>query len=320
MLKYFLCIHCALTIFLMVLIFVPLGFSQVNLAQEAYAIFEQNCLNCHGEHGAFTEAIVIEHSSLIETGSVVPRNPGASELFQRLIDKRPERRMPLGQPALSPAAIDTIRRWILAGAPNWETSQQVSAFIPPNSMLETIEKHLNSLPVFDRTYTRYFTMTHLYNAGETSEALRAYRRALSKLINSLSWGREVIVPKPIDPQGTIFTIDLRDYEWEIGSNRWTQIEKVYPYIIEYNAPTQTHLRNKLTRLKQQMDCEVPFVHVDWFIATASLPPLYHDILGLPRTDSELEARLEVNVVENIRNAAGRRVWRAGFQQFRCFKP
>ena len=308
MLKYFF----AFTIFLMVLIFVPLGFPQVNLAQQAYVIFEQNCLNCHGEHGAFTEAIVIEHSSLLETRSVVPRNPGASELFQRLIDKRPERRMPLGQPSLSPAAIDTIRRWILAGAPNWETPQEASAFISPKVMLETVEKHLNSLPPFDRTYTRYFTMTHLYNADETSEALRAYRRALSKLVNSLSWGREVIRPKPIDPQGTIFYIDLRDYEWEIGSNRWTQIEKVYPYRVEFNAPAQAHLRKKLTNLRQQMDCEVPFVHVDWFIANASLPPLYHDILGLPRTDSELEARLEVNVVENIRNAAGRRVWRAGF--------
>ena len=61
-----------------------------------------------------------------------------------------------------------------------------------------------------------------------------------------------------------------------------------------------------------MDCEVPFLHVDWFVATVSLPPLYHDILDLPETDRELEARLEVNVVENIRNAAGRRVWRAGF--------
>ena len=77
MLKYFICVHIALTIFLMALIFVPLGFSQVDLAQEAYAIFEQNCLNCHGEHGAFTEAIVIEHPSLIETRSVVSEEPGS---------------------------------------------------------------------------------------------------------------------------------------------------------------------------------------------------------------------------------------------------
>ena len=314
MLKHFLGVHCALTIFLMVLVFVPLGFSQVDLAQQAYAIFEQSCLNCHGEHGAFTEEIIIDYTSLLETGAVVAGKPGASELYQRLIEKRVEKRMPLGQPPLSVAAIHTIRQWILAGAPNWETPEQDGAFVTPKEMLESIEKHVNALAPFDRTFARYFTLTHLYNAGATNEALHAYQRALSKLVNSLSWGREVINPEPIDPEATIFYIDLRDYEWEIGTNRWTQIEAVYPYALEFNAPTQTVLHNKLANLRQKLDCDVPFVDVDWFLATASLPPLYHDILDLPLTDRALETRLEVNVVENIRNAAGRRVWRAGFNE------
>ena len=50
------------------------------------------------------------------------------------------------------------------------------------------------------------------------------------------------------------------------------------------------------------------------IATASLPPLYHEILDLPKTDGELEAQLEVNVAANIENAPGIRVWRAGFNE------
>ena len=304
-------------ILLIVLTLIILGFgtvaAQQNIAQQAYAIFERNCLNCHGEHGAFTEEIVIDYTALIETGAVVPRKPGASELYQRLIEKRLERRMPLGQPPLTPAAVDTIRRWILADAPNWaDTPESDSPFITPKEMLESIEKHVNSLAPFDRTYARYFTMTHLYNAGERAEALHAYQRALSKLVNSLSWGREVTIPQAIDPEETVFYIDLRDYEWEIGTNRWTQIEQMYPYSIEFNAPTQTNLHEKLTDLREAMNCEVPFVHVDWFLATASLPPLYHDILDLPATDRELEDRLEVNVVENLRNAAGKRVWRAGF--------
>ena len=287
--------------------------AQQNLAQQAYAIFERNCLNCHGEHGAFTEEIIIDHTALIETGAVVPRKPIESELYKRLLVNDPAKRMPLGQPRLPAAAIQVIGDWILAGAPDWEgTSATDGSFITSKKMLDTIEKHINSLSPFDRPFTRYFTMTHLYNAGESAEARHAYQRALSKLVNSLSWGREVIIPKPIDPEETIFYIDLRDYEWEIGSNRWTQIEQVYPYSIEFSAPTQTALREKLTNLREVMNCEVPFVHVDWFLATASLPPLYHDILNLPDTDHELETRLEVNVVENLRNAAGRRVWRAGF--------
>ena len=286
--------------------------AQGNLAQQAYAIFQQNCLNCHGEHGAFTEEIIIDHTALIETGAVVPGKPIESELYRRLLDTNLAKRMPLGQPKLPPAAILTIDNWIQAGAPDWQTPERDTAFITPTEMLETIEKHVNSLAPFDRAFTRYFTMTHLYNAGESAEALHAYQRALSKLVNSLSWGREVIKPQPIDIEETIFYIDLRDYEWEIGVNRWTLVEQVYPYRIEFDAPTQTRLREKLTDLREQMECEVPFVHVDWFIATASLPPLYHDILDLPQTVAELETRLEVNVVENIRNAAGRRVWRAGF--------
>ena len=286
--------------------------AQENLAQQVYAIFERNCLNCHGEHGAFTEEIIIEHTALIETGAVVPGKPIESELYKRLRTNDPAKRMPLGQPKLPAPAILTIGNWIQAGAPDWQPPERDTAFITPTEMLETIERHLNSLSPFDRTFTRYFTLTHLYNAGESPEALHAYQRALSKLVNSLSWGREVIRPQPIDREETIFYIDLRDYEWEIGTHRWTQIEEVYPYSIEFDAPTQTRLREKLTNLREAMECEVPFVHVDWFIATAALPPLYHDILDLPETDRELEARLEVNVVENIRNAAGRRVWRAGF--------
>ena len=300
---------------LITLIFIALGFgtahAQQNLAQQTYAIFQQNCLNCHGEHGAFTEEIIIEHTALIETGAVVPGKPDASELYKRLIEERVERRMPLGQQPLTPDAIDIIQQWILVGAPNWTTSEQDTTFITPKEMLEIIENHVNSLAPFDRTFVRYFTMTHLYNAGESPEALHAYQRALSKLVNSLSWGRDVIRPQPIDPEETIFYIDLRDYEWEIGTNRWTLIEELYPYKIEFASPTQTQLREKLTSLRQEMDCEVPFVHIDWFLATASLPPLYHDILDLPETDRELETELDVNVVSNLRNAAGRRVWRAG---------
>ena len=305
-------------IFVIVLTLVILGSrhidAQENLAQRAYAIFEQNCLNCHGEHGAYTEELIIEHAALVAPGgAVIPGTPQASEFYQRLIETAPERRMPLNAPPLSQAAIDTIRDWILTGAPDWRDTFEIdTSFITPKEMLETIENHVNSLSPFDRTFARYFTLTHLYNAGETTEALLAYRRALSKLVNSLSWGRKISNPRPIDLKETIFYIDLRDYEWEIGTNQWTLIEAEYPYKTEFDAPTQTALREKLVSLRETMRCEVPFVHIDWFLATASLPPLYHDILGLPETDRALETRLEVDVVENLRNAAGHRVWRAGF--------
>ena len=303
-------------LFFSILAFIAIGFgtavAQQDLAQEAYAIFQQNCLGCHGEHGAFTEDLIIDRAALIASGTIVPRNPNASEFLRRLIEDTPEKpRMPWRLPALSPDAIETIRLWIQAGAPDWEVQYDVN-FITTDDMLGTIQAHLETLSAFDRSSARYFTLTHLYNAGESPEALSAYRVALSKLVNSLSWGREVINPTPIDRQETIFYIDLRHYEWDVRNEAWTQIEQVYPYSIDFDPETQSGLLDKLANLRTEMDCEVPFVHVDWFLATASLPPLYHDILDLPETDRELEEQLEINVAVNIDTAPGFRVWRAGF--------
>ena len=284
---------------------------QQQIAQDAYAIFEQSCFICHGPAGSFKESLLIDHNTLIQNGTVIPGNPNTSELYNRLVTTDTAKRMPLQQPPLSAQAINTIRNWILAGAPDWTaTSTTDGDFISPGEMLNTIETHLMSLPSFDRAFARYFTMTHLYNAGESAGILQEYRKALYKLINSLSWGVEVINPEPIDPEKTILYIDLRHYEWDVNDG-WTQIEAAYPYHISFDAPGQTALRDQLSRLQTEMKSDIPSVHVDWFVAQASLPPLYHELLSLPLTDRELETRLEVDVVRNLLNAPGVRVWRAG---------
>ena len=306
--------HCILLIGLLALIVgSPQNVSaQSQLAQDAYAIFEGSCLICHGPDGAYRETLLMEHTALIEGGTVVPGNPDASELYKRLLGTTENggAQMPLGQPPLPDQSIDTIRRWILASAPDWATTPTTdSRFISPDEVLDTIEAHLTSLEPFDRAFARYFTLTHLYNSGETVEILREYRNALSKLVNSLSWGVTVINPIPIDSQATIFYIDLRHYEWDVNDG-WTKIEEEYPYHIAFDV--QTALRNQLGRLQTQMKCDIPSVHVDWFIANASTPPLYHDLLSLPLTDRDLETRLEVDVARNLVNAPGVRVWRAGF--------
>ncbi|MDE0688742.1 MAG: leucine-rich repeat domain-containing protein [Candidatus Poribacteria bacterium] len=299
---------------LVFLTFIALGVlptdAQQNVAQDAYLILEQKCLSCHGPNGPFTEQLIIESAAqLVESGAVVPGVPIQSELFRRLLDGDEAKRMPLGQPRLSVAAIQKISAWIQAGAPSWDVVHDVN-FISTDKMLTTIQNHLQTLSTFDRPSARYFTTTHLYNAGEGPEVLRAAAIALSKLVNSLSWGFTVVKPEPIDVQGTIFYIDLRDYEWDTR-DAWTQIETVYPYVIEFDATTRPVLHKKLAALREAMVCEVPFVHADWFLAVASLPPLYHDILALPETEAALERELGIDVAGNLRRAPGLRVMRAG---------
>ena len=302
--------HRIALIGLLTFIVSPNLYPQQQIAQDAYAIFERSCLICHGPDGAYKETLLMEHDALIENGTVVPGNPDASELYNRLLGEGGAL-MPLGGPPLPDLQIDTIKNWILTGAPDWTaTSTTDGDFISPAEMLNTIETHLMSLAPFDRAYARYFTMTHLYNAGKTPSILQAYRKGLYKLVNSLSWGSTVINPQPVGPQETILYIDLRNYEWDVNDG-WTTIEAEYPYHVAFDAPTQTGLKEQLTRLQTEMKCDIPSVHVDWFLARASLPPLYHDLLDLPVTDRELETRLEVDVIRNLLNAPGVRVWRAG---------
>ncbi len=285
--------------------------AQEDIAEQAYLILEQNCLSCHGPHGAFTEQIVIDldrPKDLIDSGAVVPGNPLQSELYTRLTHPDPTKRMPLGG-QLSDDAIVTIGNWIQAGVPSPKIRRNDN-FISTDDMLTAMQGHLATLESFDRPFARYVTTTHLYNAGESQEALKAYHIALSKLINSLSWGFQIINPQPIDPTETLFYIDLRDYEWDTR-DAWTQIENIYPYAIASDEGTQAGLLAKLTALRAEMQCEVPFVYADWFLATASLPPLYHDILALPETEQELERELRIDVARNLQSAPGVRVWRAG---------
>ena len=175
-----------------------------------------------------------------------------------------------------------------------------------------------SLSAFDRAFARYFTLTHLYNAGVAPSILQEYRKGLYKLVNSLSWGSTVTNPQPIDPQGTILYIDLRHYEWD-RNNGWTKIETAYPYHISFDAPTQTALKEQLGRLQTEMKSDILSVHVDWFVAQASLPPLYHDLLSLPLTDRELEARLEVDVAQNLLQCTGGACLAGRHQQFWCLQ-
>ena len=290
--------------------FIHTASAQQELAQQTYLILQTKCLDCHGPHGTFTENLVIDSASgLVDTGAVVPGQPLNSNLYARLITTDNTKRMPLGRDPLDDASLQVIRDWIAAGAPSWETQYDVT-FIPTDAMLTAMQQHIQKLNPFDQPFARYFTMTHLYNAGKSPEARNAYKIALAKLVNSLSWGFDIHNPHPIDDAETIFYIDLRNYDWDLR-DAWTQIESVYPYAIAFDEETQAGLRAKLANLQQTMDSNVPFVHVDWFLATASLPPLYHNILRLPETERELERELGVDADRNLQRDPGRRVWRAG---------
>ena len=110
---------------LITLVSIGLGFGSVsaqqNFAQDAYSIFQQNCLNCHGPRGSAKHDLLIGSAAdLIASGVVVQGKPGESELYTRLIEADPAKRMPSGG-QLPLTQIQKIEQWIEAGAPSWES-------------------------------------------------------------------------------------------------------------------------------------------------------------------------------------------------------
>ena len=88
--------------------------------------------------------------------------------------------------------------------------------------------------------------------------------------------------------------------------------RAYPYGLKFNnRRNDEDLRRLAGELSRLIDDEVGLfdVRADWFIDSASRPPLYHAILDLPGTAQALEQRLAVDVESDFLNV---NLKRAGF--------
>ncbi len=313
---------------------------QLALAYEVKGILDNHCGKCHGVGGGRkADMSLVSYEALMEGGTVVPREPDKSTLYTSVdegdMPKKAREKFPQAQ-------LEKIKQWIEDGAVEWPPLPIIDR--PPithQQIAYLILADLQKQPEGDRPFIRYFTLSHLHNAGEPPSTMHNYRTALSKLVNSLSWDEEIHNPVPIDGNKTILRIHVRDYDWttEIWDAISGQIQvqdlmerqerrnwrpdlrqakranpikidpedevESYPYIMDIGNPAFPEIR-KLTTT------DVSYIRADWFIANAVKPALYHVILALPQTDFELEKILRVNVAQNIEIAAGKRIWRAGF--------
>jgi len=273
-----------------------------HLAKKAASVFKTHCHRCHGENGTNEGGFnfVLNRRELVNRGKIVPNDPAKSKILKRM--DSPDDPMPPEEEKTRPSQdeILLVKTWINAGAPDFGEKEVVRATLSPAEVVRAIKADLEGIAERDRRFARYFTLTHLHNAGLSADELQSFRHGLSKLINSLSWGPKVVVPRPIDQAATIFRIDLRDYQW--SEKTWEIILAANPYGLSQRSEVGAFC-------SEATNCRLPNVRGDWFVASAARPPLYHDILKLPESDAELEKLLRVEVSENIRQE---RVARAGF--------
>ena len=261
------------------------------LALQTQAVLKANCYRCHGEEGAseggFNFALNLQ--KLAQT-LVKPGNAAGSALYERLTATDDSAMPPIGEtPRPSATDIATVKAWIEAGAPAIAT-EKPREFITNEQVLKYVVADIEKANDRTRRFLRYFTLTHLYNAGTSEDELQTYRNAFTKLINSLSWNTSLLVPEALDPARTVFRLDMRDLHWNV--EMWEQVEAANPYFLDLETP-------EFVTAYEATQCKMPYVRVDWFVFAASKPPLYHVMLGLPETDAELENLLRVNVAANI---------------------
>jgi hypothetical protein len=279
----------------------PTRAADLALANKAHDVLKTHCFRCHGQGGVAKGGMnfILDRDKLVAKQTILPGKAADSKLYQRVLKGE----MPPEAVKMRPSKDDLaiLQQWIDAGAPAVAVTAK-REFISDADLIRLIVTDLQTVPLRHRRFVRYFSFVHLVNAGVPESELQACRQALAKLVNSLSWHPRITLPQAIDHARSLFRVDLRDYQW--NALTWSRIVELYPYTILHPLEGK-----EAKTFKALTGTELPYVQADWFVATASRPPLYRDILQLPLTDRELERQLHVDVLQDIQDET---VVRSGF--------
>jgi serine/threonine-protein kinase len=279
------------------------------VAAGARAVLRKHCKLCHGsDKEAKAGLYVLDPGMLTGRGLVKPGNPDSSELLQ-LVECGS---MPPGtRPKLASAERQALRDWIAGGAGPFP-AETGEAYVV-RSILEDVQRRRADPAAL--VASRYVSFNHLWTGLDSSA--EPYRDALLKAVNHLSW-KPLARPEAIDSSGTIFRLDLRDLGWDLtpfdgpkapGEKDLPRINLFDLILLEYPLASLTLLpegpdKTAAEYLKSaSLARPVLYVQGDWLVSIATQPPLYDDLLRLPRTLSALEERLAIPG-----QRAGRAAW------------
>src|SRR5882724_2164667 len=89
---------------------------QRETAALARDILNRRCFSCHGANGvARKNVFVLDRERLVASHTVIPGD--SNSMLLKMVESGS---MPLGGPELSPKDKETLRNWVVKGAPNWD--------------------------------------------------------------------------------------------------------------------------------------------------------------------------------------------------------
>ncbi len=283
------------------------------VAKAAFDVLDKHCSRCHQNGMLNREKPAKNFGNILHLDEIAadphliqPGNPEGSKLFQQVVNKE----MPYDliyefdttKPDVSAADIEALRTWIKASGDQEAAACSGRKFVTSDDIIAAITADLQKQDDHRVKGMRYFTLTNLYNACATDEAMNVYRQGLVKLINGLGRRSDVVKLATVDEAKTVVAINLEDLGWQ--ESDWNTVLANYPYA------TKPDVR-AFDFIAQQTNTALPYVRGDWFTFTASQPPLYDTLLQLPNDFPGLTDKLGVPMKDNIDKFIAQR---AGFQK------
>jgi Domain of unknown function (DUF4384) len=282
------------------------------IALAAFQALEANCARCHqvgriAKGGKpkknFGNVLLLEEIAQ-KPSLILPGNPDGSKLFTQIAKQE----MPYDcfqefscdrEP--TEKEVKAVYDWIKSLGEAVIASCGDRNPIDEEAIVTAIAADLDDQQEHLRKGMRYITLTGFYNGCAKDAEMVRYRQGVVKLLNSLSREPDVVKLRTIDPDKTIIAFNLDDLGW--SEEDWNRIASIYPYAMKPDATVYDTVAS-LT------GTPLAWVRGDWFAFTASRPPLYYDLLKLPKDFAGLEKQVDVDVKSNIEKFL---VKRAGFQ-------
>jgi mono/diheme cytochrome c family protein len=258
------------------------GIADPEMPADVLAILQGRCGGCHtyGQGDQAGWGSVLDVSRMIAADIIVPGNPDASRMIDRIAVAGD---MPPRGDRVASADVQILKRWI------GDLKRTANQPLSDTDVLDEIS--VDQLRLRDRSADyRYVSFAHFAGEGRSDKEMEAVRAVFTFTINSLSRKGQIADTPTIDQGKSIFRIRLSDLGW--NEALWDTLTGFYPYCIKSDNVAHEGLY-------AQLGTEAPVVRGDWFLATATKPPLYDLLIDLPKTVDELGQRLGININNDI---------------------
>ncbi len=262
------------------------------VAAKAFAVLDTHCARCHqggrlkrpAPAAAFGNILRLDEVAA-DPALVRPGNPDASRLYTHML----RRLMPFDVHQEMAAGVEpgademhAVRAWIrgLPPAKGCPDRRLISAEDIARLLAKAGEK-----ASWDAGRQRFVSLAHLHNACHTPEMLEAWRQAVTRLFNSVSWRPAPIVLEALDEAGTLLRIDIGDLGWV--AVHWERI-------VQSGANAAGRLAFLPPASSDVFGTKTPVVRGDWLASTMLKAPLYYDLLGLPEIGPEIQKILQID--------------------------